>query len=79
MNIETIRQMLNAKPFRPFWVVTADGERIPVEHEEFVALEPAGSEMIVYLPDSRHQYVDMDLITRLEIKPKNGKIFTKRR
>src|SRR5438132_12501196 len=76
MNIDTIREVLNAKPFRAFWIHTADGSRIPVEHEEFVALDPSGMEMMVYLPDRRHQYVDMALITRLEIKPKNGRIFS---
>jgi hypothetical protein len=79
MNIETLRERLRARPFRPFWIHTADGGRVPVEHEEFVAIEPEGSEVMVYLPDRRHQYVDTSLIARLEIKPREVKVSRKRR
>ena len=72
MKIEKIRGVLHAQPFRPFRIRLADGGHIFVEHEDFVALEPAGREMIVYLPDNRHQILDMMLATRIEIKSHNG-------
>ena len=78
MKIAKIREVLHAQPFRPFLIYLADGGRILVEHEDFVALEPAGREMIVYLRDSSHHIVDVVLITRLEIKASNGKIKKKR-
>jgi len=79
MKIEKIREALHAQPFRPFWVHLADGGRLPVEHEDFVALEPAGREMVVYLPDNSHHIVDMMLVTRLEVKARNGVSLKKKR
>jgi len=72
MKIEKVREVLHAEPFRPFWIHLADGGRVPVNHGDFVALEPAGRELIVYLPNNSHQIVDVLLITRLEIKAPNG-------
>ena len=72
MKIEKIRQALHAEPFRPFWIHLADGGRLQVQHEDFVALEPAGREIIVYQSDNSHQIVDVLMITRLQVKGKNG-------
>ena len=72
MKISKIREALHAQPFRPFWIHLADGGRLPVQHEDFVALEPAGREIIVYQRDNTHQILDVMLITRLEIKARNG-------
>lgn len=64
MKIDKIRDMLHAKPFRPFWIHLADGGRLAVPHEDFVAIEPAGREIIVFRPDNSFQIVDMLLVTR---------------
>ena len=72
MKIERIRKALHAQPFRPFSIHLADGGSIPVEHEDFVALEPAGRELLVYAPDNTHHIVDAVLATRLEVRGKNG-------
>ena len=72
MNMEKIREALHAQPFRPFRVHLADGGRIPVQHEDFVAVDPNGREMIVFLPDGSHQIANMTLVTRLEVKARNG-------
>jgi hypothetical protein len=57
----------------------ADGGRLSVEHEDFVALEPAGREIIVYLRDNSHHIVDVMLVTRIEVKTRNGAPRKKRR
>ena len=72
MKISEIRNLLHAEPFRPFLVHVADGGRIPVKHEDFVALAPTGREMIVYQPDGDHQIVDVMMVTRLEVSARNG-------
>jgi hypothetical protein len=72
MKIEKVREALHAQPFRPFWVHLADGGKIPVDHEDFVALEPAGREFIVFQKDNSHQIIDVMLVTRLEVRAKNG-------
>jgi hypothetical protein len=72
MTITKIREQLHAQPFRPFWFHLADGGRIPVNHEDFVALDPTGTEIIVFLPDGTHQVVAVTLVTRLEVRRRNG-------
>jgi hypothetical protein len=72
MKIEKIREVLHAQPFRPFWIHLADGGRLRVEHEDFVALAPSGRELIVFQRDDSHQVVDVMLVTRLEVKAGNG-------
>jgi hypothetical protein len=79
MKIEKIREVLHAHPFRPFKIRLADGDRIRVTHEDFVALDPRGRELIVYLPDSSHQIVDAMLITQLEVEASNGASSKKKR
>ena len=72
MKIEKLREALHAQPFRPFTIHVADGGRLTVPHQDFVAVEPAGREIIVYRPDNSHQIVDVLLVTRLEVSAKNG-------
>ena len=72
MKIIEVRKLLHAQPFRPFLIHVADGGRIPVKHEDFVALAPTGREMIVYLSDGDFQVLDLMLVTRLEVSAKNG-------
>ena len=72
VKVNEVRKLLHAQPFRPFLIHVADGGRIPVKHEDFVALAPTGREMIVYLPDGDYQIVDVMLVRRLEVSAKNG-------
>ena len=72
MKIAKIRAALHAQPFRPFWIHLADGGRLRVEHEDFVALAPSGRELVVFQPGDSHQVVDVMLATRLEVGAKTG-------
>jgi len=72
VKINEVRKLLHAQPFRPFLIHVADGGRIPVKHEDFVALATTGRELIVYLPDGDYQVLDLLLVTRLEVSAKNG-------
>lgn len=72
MKIAEIRKLLHAQPFRRFIIHVADGGRIPVKHEDFVALAPTGREMLVYQSNGDYQVVDVPLVTRLEVTAKNG-------
>jgi len=72
MKIVKIREALHAEPFRPFWIHLANGGRLAVTHKDFVAIEPAGREIIVYQRDNTHQIVDVPMITRLEVASRNG-------
>ena len=72
MKIEDIRKLLHAEPFKPFNIHFADGGRLAVKHEDFVALAPTGREMLVYQPNGDYQVVDVMLVTRLEVPARNG-------
>lgn len=41
-DIETIRGLRRAHPFRPFYLVLADGRRLPVDCENVLAISPDG-------------------------------------
>jgi hypothetical protein len=41
MNAETIREMVNRRPFEPFEVIMSSGERHLVKHPEFLMLLPS--------------------------------------
>ena len=74
VNADEIRRLLHLRPFRPFVVHAADGGRLHVKHEDFVALSPSGVEMIVYRHDKPDDYeiVDLMLVTRVEVAARNG-------
>ena len=67
MKSDEIRWLFHAQPFRPFFIRVTDGGRLPVKHEDFVALSPGGREMLVYRHDKADDYqvVDIMLVTRL--------------
>jgi hypothetical protein len=72
MKADDFRRYLHAEPFRPFKIHLADGGCLPVKHEDFVAMAPSGRELTVYLPDNSLHFVEMVMITRLEIPAGNG-------
>ena len=72
MKIDEVRKLLHVQPFRPFLIYFADGGRIAVKHEDFVALAPTGRELIVYQPNGDYQGVDVMLVTRLQVLARNG-------
>ena len=74
MKAEDFRKLLHTQPFCPFVIHAADGGRLLVKHENYVALSPSGREMIVYRHDKADDYqvVDILLVTRLEVASRNG-------
>ena len=72
MTSERVRELWKAEPFHPFVIHLADGRNIPVRHREFLALSPSGRIAVVFQPDDSANYIDLLLVTDLEVKP-NGK------
>ena len=69
MVIAQLRQLFEARPFRPFTIHLADGRQLPVVHREFIAASPSGRTAIVYQPDDSFNVVDLLLVTDLEVPP----------
>ena len=63
MNAEEIRQHIQARPFRPFYLYVADGRQIHVFHHDFAMVSPKGRFVDVFQPDEKHDILDIRLIT----------------
>ena len=73
MNIESLRELHEARPFRPFAIHTADGKSFPIPHSEFLAYDPEGTMAVVLRNNHTFSILDLNLITPLELLPANGK------
>jgi hypothetical protein len=71
--VERLREVNEALPFQPFVIHLADGKEIPVHHREFMMTVPRGRTVVVCQPDGRLKFLDILMITNLEIRPElNG-------
>ena len=73
MKMEDLRTLHQARPFRPFAIHTADGGRFPIPHSEFLAYDPEGTTAVAFRTNHTFSVLDLELITELEILPRNGK------
>lgn len=71
MNPETIRDLRDKAPFRPFAIHLADGRSIPVVTPDHIMISPANDEFAVYLPDGTLEVVDGKLVTSITRKPRS--------
>jgi hypothetical protein len=65
---ENLQTVIKAVPFRPFTLVTADGTRVHVSHPEWIAFA-GGRTALVTDPDDRVQFVDVALVTLVDLAP----------
>ena len=70
--MKTLQEALRQKPFEPFRIHIADGRSYPVQHPEFLALNPPGRSVAISLDDGGFHILDLLRITGLEF-PANGK------
>lgn len=64
MTIEQLRAAYQARPFRPFAIHLADGERIPVQSPEFMLTVPASRTVVVGEPDGTLHIIDLLRVTK---------------
>ncbi len=67
MTIDQLRAVYQARPFRPFTLHLADGEKLHVPHADFLSHSPKGRTLVVYTEDDSFSIVDLLLVTRLEV------------
>jgi hypothetical protein len=65
VNVKSVREFCEEKPFKPFEVHLADGRAIPVEHPELVFFPPSGQEVLIYQRDNSFDFIDVFQITSL--------------
>jgi hypothetical protein len=68
MTLEQVRSFYNAVPFQPFVIHLADGREIPVLSREFIMASPTGRILVVYQPDDTFNWIDLLLVTDLEVR-----------
>lgn len=79
MNIEKLKEVHQARPFRQFRLHMADGGTLDVTHPESLAYSPKGRTVIVVFPDESSQWIDLLLVSRIEIgHGRNGRRKKKR-
>jgi len=69
MNIALLRELHEARPFVPFTITLADGRKIPVIHNEFLAFFPSSRAVMVTHGDDRFTLVDLLLVTAIDVDP----------
>lgn len=58
MTLQTLREMRDAAPFKPFEISLADGRALPVATTDHLLFLPNNPEFIVVLPDCGFRIVD---------------------
>ena len=67
MTVEQLRTVYQARPFRPFTLHLADGDKLHVPHADFLSHSPNGRTLIVYGEDDSFSIVDLLLVTWIEV------------
>lgn len=74
MTLEQVRNLYSAQPFLPFVIHMADGRSIPVSSREFIMTVPSGRTLVVAETEDRVHFIDLLLVTDLEVTSQsNGK------
>ena len=68
MTIDRLKEIHQCRPFRPFTMQLADGGTIRITHPESIAYSPTGRTAVVVFPDESTQWVDLLLVSRIEVK-----------
>ena len=71
MTLEKLKEVHQARPFQQFRLHMADGGVLDVTHPESLAYSPKGRTVIVVFPDETSQWIDLLLVSRIEIS--NGR------
>jgi hypothetical protein len=66
---ESLREVIQAEPFRPFEIVLVSGSRILVTHPEWVLYPKGARTAIVWYPDDRVRIIDVGLVLELDLAP----------
>lgn len=73
MRVDELRRAHAARPFRPFALELADGQRVRVPHPEFMAVAPAGNMAYVWDAKSLPIWIDPPNVTAIDFRPTKAK------
>ena len=70
MNITVLRELHEARPFVPFTLNLADGRKLNVIHNEFLARFPSGRAAMLTHGDDKFTLIDLLMVTSVDVDPK---------
>jgi hypothetical protein len=69
MKSDQLQAAIRKLPFRPFTILTGNGERYPVNHPESCAISPSGRTLSVWLDNEDQAIIDVESITEFVARP----------
>ena len=78
MTIDALRELHEARPFRPFDIIVADGSRLHVPHPEFLAHPNRGRTLVLFDKGGTFNVFDLLMVTRLQVAT-NGRSHWRRK
>ena len=70
MTVQMLQQAIKKRPFEPFEIVMANGDRVPVRHPDFI-LYPRPSRTVIVHPDNGDdddiRILDLTMISELRV------------
>ncbi len=73
MTSDKLKEVIRAQPFHPFVLHLADGRRMSVSHPESISLSTSGRTAHVFGADESSHFIDVLLVTELEVKAKSNR------
>ena len=70
MNVQELKQINLATPFRPYTIRTSDGQTVHVPHPDYMLIAPGGDTLVVFDQDGLMHIMDTDHISKLEMRQK---------
>jgi hypothetical protein len=67
VTIEQLREAHQARPFRPFVLRLADGQKVRVPHPEFMAFSRTGRTVSVAAENDAFKIMDLLLVTSIDV------------
>lgn len=68
MNVEQLRTLREANPFRPFTIHMADGRALRIPHRDYLSMSPGGRTILVYSEGEEFSFLDLLLVTELSVE-----------
>jgi hypothetical protein len=69
MRIALLRELHGTRPFIPFTLTLADGRKLNVIHNEFLAFFPSGRAAMLTHADDRFTMFDLAMVTSADVDP----------
>ena len=67
MTTNQLREVHQARPFRPFTIKLADGSRVTIRHPELMMFSPSGRTIVAAVSDDAFKILDLLLVSAIHV------------